>query len=150
MPGTKHSRQQEKASHSSHSAGGSERQSAEHESHQKRGSHEQEGQQQHQGAQGRGREEQGQERGQRRGTQSQARKAHEEQGQAGEENEHLDLNQAEESQLEELIMMGPHRAKALVEHRPFKSWEDVEKVPGFSTGMIEDLKESGATIGSED
>jgi len=41
------------------------------------------------------------------------------------------------------------REITIEEHRPFKSWEDVEKVPGFSKGMIEDLQRSGASVGGE-
>jgi hypothetical protein len=44
-------------------------------------------------------------------------------------------------------MVGPTRARALVENRPFHSWEDVEQVPGFSKrmveGMVDDLKKRG-------
>lgn len=87
-------------------------------------------------------------REQGRGDQAEAQRAHQEHGKGGEHKSKIDLNQADEQDLEQLTMMGPQRAKALVEHRPYKNWEDVEKVPGFSTGMIEDLKESGATIGA--
>jgi DNA uptake protein ComE-like DNA-binding protein len=45
-------------------------------------------------------------------------------------------------------MVGPKRARDLIQHRPFKSWEEVQNVPGFDSGMIDDLKSGGAQIGS--
>ena len=36
--------------------------------------------------------------------------------------------------------------RGLIAHRPFNSWADVEKIPGFSPGMIDDLKSGGAVI----
>lgn len=65
----------------------------------------------------------------------------------GRQKTQVDLNKASEQDLEKLTGIGAERARALVGHRPFHSWEDVEKVPGFSEGMLEDLKNSGATIG---
>jgi DNA uptake protein ComE-like DNA-binding protein len=59
----------------------------------------------------------------------------------------VDLNTASEDELAELPMVGRKRAEDLVRHRPFKSWEDVEGVPGFDKGMVDDLKSGGATIG---
>jgi DNA uptake protein ComE-like DNA-binding protein len=47
-------------------------------------------------------------------------------------------------------MVGPTRARALVENRPFHSWEDVEQVLGLSKGMVDDLKSGGAKVGSEE
>jgi hypothetical protein len=35
---------------------------------------------------------------------------------------------------------GPERARELIEARPFKSWQDVERVPGFDGGMVDDRK----------
>ncbi len=45
-------------------------------------------------------------------------------------------------------MVGPKRARDLIQHRPFKSWDEVQNVPGFDNGMIDDLKSGGAQIGS--
>jgi DNA uptake protein ComE-like DNA-binding protein len=59
----------------------------------------------------------------------------------------IDLNQASEEQLAELPMVGPEKAKAIIENRPFESWADVKQVPGFSSGMVDDLKSGGATLG---
>lgn len=60
----------------------------------------------------------------------------------------VDLNTAPEEELADLPMVGPKRARELMRHRPFKSWDDVQNVPGFDGGMIDDLKSGGARIGS--
>jgi len=44
-------------------------------------------------------------------------------------------------------MVGPKRAEELLRARPFKSWEDVAKGPGFSLGIIDDLWSGGAELG---
>lgn len=58
----------------------------------------------------------------------------------------IDLNSASEQDLAQLPMVGAERAKALIQHRPFHSWDDVKKVPGFDLGMVDDLKSGGARI----
>jgi DNA uptake protein ComE-like DNA-binding protein len=67
-------------------------------------------------------------------------------GETHHENRELDLTTAGEQDLAGLPMVGPQRARDLVQRRPFNSWADVAKVPGFSTGMIDDLKSGGAVI----
>jgi competence protein ComEA len=62
------------------------------------------------------------------------------------EYEGIDLNRASEEELAELPMVGPRRARYIVENRPFRSWEDVKRVPGLSEGMVDDLRHGGATI----
>lgn len=69
-------------------------------------------------------------------------------GETHHENRIVDLNDAPEHELADLPMVGAERAKALIAHRPFRSWEDVQRVPGFSKGMVDDLKSGGAQIGS--
>jgi competence ComEA-like helix-hairpin-helix protein len=69
-------------------------------------------------------------------------------GEIHHENRIVDLNTASQEELEDLPMVGPDKARALVQHRPFRSWEDVERVPGVGKGMIDDLKSGGAQIGS--
>jgi DNA uptake protein ComE-like DNA-binding protein len=64
------------------------------------------------------------------------------------ENRIVDLNTAPEKELADLPMVGPKRARELMQHRPFKSWDDVLNVPGFDKGMVDDLKSGGAQIGS--
>lgn len=66
------------------------------------------------------------------------------------EGKKINLNKASLEELEYLPMMGRERAERLIkyrdEHGPFKSWDDVDKISGFSLGMIEDMKAGGATI----
>ncbi|MEW5745089.1 MAG: helix-hairpin-helix domain-containing protein [Nitrospirota bacterium] len=63
----------------------------------------------------------------------------------------VNINIAAAPELAHLTMLGKERAEALVsyrnEHGSFKSWEDLHAVPGFSDIIIDDLKNSGATLG---
>jgi hypothetical protein len=46
---------------------------------------------------------------------------------------------------ETLIRVGrldPKRAKALVQHRPYRSWDEIEQVPGFDRHVAYSLQES--------
>jgi DNA uptake protein ComE-like DNA-binding protein len=61
----------------------------------------------------------------------------------------VNLNTASKEELADLPMVGPKRADDLIRSRPFRSWEDVAKVPGFDLGMIDDLKSGGAELGGE-
>lgn len=69
-------------------------------------------------------------------------------GETHHENRNVDLNSADEQTLADLPMVGPERAQALIRNRPFDSWAEVEKVPGFDGGMVDDLKSGGANLGS--
>jgi DNA uptake protein ComE-like DNA-binding protein len=64
------------------------------------------------------------------------------------ENRIVDLNTAPEEELADLPMIGPKRARDLIQRRPFKSWDDVRNVPGFDRGLVDDLKSGGAQIES--
>lgn len=70
-------------------------------------------------------------------------------GETHHENRIVDLNTAPEKELADLPMVGAERARAICSARPFKSWADVERLPGFGPGMIDDLKSGGAQIGSK-
>lgn len=67
-------------------------------------------------------------------------------GETHHENLNIDLNRSSEQELAELPMVGQKRAEELIRNRPFKSWDDVERVPGISKGMVDDLKSGGARI----
>jgi len=64
---------------------------------------------------------------------------------------HVNLNHISVEKLSKLPMVGRERAESIInyrtEHGPFKSWDDLRKIPGFVEGMIEDLKQGGATLG---
>jgi competence protein ComEA len=51
----------------------------------------------------------------------------------------IDLNTATAAELEELPGIGPVRAKAIIDGRPYSSVEDLARVKGFSESKIEDL-----------
>jgi competence protein ComEA len=65
----------------------------------------------------------------------------------------INLNSASLEELSQLSMVGKTRAQDIInfrnEHGPFKSWEDLDQVPGISKGMIEDIKRSGASLGGK-
>jgi DNA uptake protein ComE-like DNA-binding protein len=46
-------------------------------------------------------------------------------------------------------MVGPEQGRRLIEQRPFESWDDVTRVPGFELGIIDDLRSGGAQIGGK-
>jgi DNA uptake protein ComE-like DNA-binding protein len=59
----------------------------------------------------------------------------------------VNLNTAKQQEIEDLPMVGPKRAEALMRARPFRSWEDVARVEGMDLGMVDDLKSGGAELG---
>jgi DNA uptake protein ComE-like DNA-binding protein len=61
----------------------------------------------------------------------------------------IDLNSADLDTIAQLPMVGEKRAHFIVDHRPYESWDDLRKVPGLSEGMINDLKNSNATLGKK-
>lgn len=62
--------------------------------------------------------------------------------------EGIDLNSASEQDLERVGGLGRERAQRIVENRPFRSWEDVKRIEGFSDKLVEDLRSAGASIGN--
>ena len=65
------------------------------------------------------------------------------------ENRIIDLNKADESTLAGLPMIGPDKARILVQHRPYEKWTDIEKVPGLGPGTVDILAMAGVQIGVE-
>jgi competence ComEA-like helix-hairpin-helix protein len=65
----------------------------------------------------------------------------------------ININQADLDQLARAFQVSTEHAQAILQKRKelggFKSWEDVQQVPGVSEGMVKDLKDAGATIGGE-
>lgn len=60
----------------------------------------------------------------------------------------IDLNTAEYEQLLHLGPLGDRRAHQIMENRPFKNWEDIKAIPGFTENTVHLLKEAHATIHS--
>ncbi len=58
----------------------------------------------------------------------------------------IDINTAPEERLADLPKVGRERARALAQHRPFRTWEDVERIPGFGAGMVDHLRSAGVTL----
>ena len=65
----------------------------------------------------------------------------------------LDLNTASEQDLTEIQGIGKDHAKKIIEYRnqigPFKSWEDVKRIPGMPGNMMDTLKRQGCTVGGK-
>jgi DNA uptake protein ComE-like DNA-binding protein len=59
----------------------------------------------------------------------------------------VNLNTASRQQIEDLPMVGPKRAEALIRARLLRGWEDVVNIEGMDLGIIDDLKSGGAELG---
>ncbi|HEX2957506.1 MAG TPA: helix-hairpin-helix domain-containing protein [Chitinispirillaceae bacterium] len=63
------------------------------------------------------------------------------------EHEKINLNTASYEDIRHLRMVGDARAHFILDHRPYKNWQDFQdKVPGISEGLVDDIKQSGGTI----
>ncbi len=61
----------------------------------------------------------------------------------------VDLNTASVEELENVGGLGYERARRIVDGRPFRDWDELKKLPGFSDKLIEDLRTAGATLGGQ-
>src|SRR5439155_24124223 len=65
----------------------------------------------------------------------------------------LDLNTATEQELASIQGLGRENAKKIVDYcnqnGTFKSWEDLKRVPGMPTTMLDVLKRQGLTVGGK-
>jgi DNA uptake protein ComE-like DNA-binding protein len=59
----------------------------------------------------------------------------------------VDLNSANEQELAQVGGLGQERARRIVQNRPFRNWNDLKRVEGFSDKLVEDLRHAGATLG---
>lgn len=59
----------------------------------------------------------------------------------------VDLNTASAEELDRVGGLGHDRVQRIIENRPFHSWEDLKRVEGFGDTLVNDLKNSGATLG---
>lgn len=58
----------------------------------------------------------------------------------------IDLQTAPTEVLERLPRVGPKRAEALIRHRPFASWEEIESVPSLGKRTVKNLKSNGVEL----
>ncbi len=65
----------------------------------------------------------------------------------------IDINAASEQELASMEMIGPKRAKDLIKYRnqngPFEDWSDLLNIQGFDEKLVDDIENSGATLGTE-
>ena len=63
----------------------------------------------------------------------------------------VDLNTATEQELSGIQGIGKDYAKKIIDYRkqhgPFKSWEDLNNVPGMLRSVLDTLKRHGCTVG---
>src|SRR3954469_5526756 len=52
----------------------------------------------------------------------------------------VDLNTASFEELSAIPMLGPERARAVIDARPFTRWEQVRHLPDFNDEVIRELK----------
>lgn len=68
----------------------------------------------------------------------------------------IDINRCSAQELADagIPQIDEERARKLVEYRGekgrFKSWDEVQKVPGFNSEMVQNLQGAGATLGEAD
>jgi len=61
----------------------------------------------------------------------------------------IDLNRASAEELDRVGGLGQERARRIIESRPFRSWDDLKRVEGFSDKLVDDLRTAGAALGGE-
>jgi DNA uptake protein ComE-like DNA-binding protein len=61
---------------------------------------------------------------------------------------YFDLNYASEQDMAEIPGVGSKLARAIVQHRPYTTIEELfDKVPGFTEDTFDELTRAGATVG---
>jgi DNA uptake protein ComE-like DNA-binding protein len=60
----------------------------------------------------------------------------------------LDLNNADQSTLEAVHGLGPALVRAIIEGRPFSTWEELQMTEGITDEQVERLKGIGAILGA--
>ncbi len=58
----------------------------------------------------------------------------------------VDLNSANETDLQKIPGIGRQRARQLIRNRPFSNLEEVKRVPGFNEALVADLRTAGAAV----
>lgn len=59
----------------------------------------------------------------------------------------LDLNSAREEDMRQIDGFTPELIKLVCDHRPFKSMDDLRRVPGMTEDMVDVLLRGGAMVG---
>jgi DNA uptake protein ComE-like DNA-binding protein len=57
--------------------------------------------------------------------------------------ERVNINTASEKKLQQIVHIGPVRAKEIIRLRPFNSVGELRKVNGISTKRLKDIKDQG-------
>ncbi len=67
----------------------------------------------------------------------------EEEAPAKVDEECIDINRADASELERIAHTGPARAEQIIEQRPFRSIAELERVPGLGEARVRDIEQEG-------
>ena len=59
----------------------------------------------------------------------------------------ININMATKDELASLPKIGDQRAQALLDGRPFDSWEEIEDLPGFDEKLVQDFQQGGGYLG---
>jgi DNA uptake protein ComE-like DNA-binding protein len=62
----------------------------------------------------------------------------------------ININTASMQELASLPKISEERAQMLVDERPFDSWEEIDELPGFDEGLVQDMQKSGGYLGEEE
>lgn len=62
----------------------------------------------------------------------------------------ININTATKEELASLPKIGEDRAQTLIEERPFDSWDEIEELPGFDEGLIQDIQKGGGYLEAEE
>jgi DNA uptake protein ComE-like DNA-binding protein len=62
----------------------------------------------------------------------------------------ININTATKEELASLPKIGEERAQTLIEERPFDSWDEIDELPGFDEGLIEDIQKGGGYLEVEE
>jgi DNA uptake protein ComE-like DNA-binding protein len=58
----------------------------------------------------------------------------------------VDLNSASLADLSAIPLLGPERAQAVIDGRPFTHWRQVAHLPDFNAAIVDELRKGGARI----
>ena len=62
----------------------------------------------------------------------------------------ININTATKEELASLPKVGEERAQTLIEERPFDSWDEIDELPGFDEGLIQDIQKGGGYLEVEE
>jgi len=62
----------------------------------------------------------------------------------------ININTASKEELASLLGIGEDRAQTLIQERPFDNWDEIDELPGFDGGLIQDIQKGGGYLEVEE